>query len=628
MSWLASFRALALSSVLAAAPVLPSAPEAPPAPSAAAEADALFAKLDVRPASSASNLDVESLNALFAGKAQLSYEFATQDTPTAPTRLSGVRFELLGDAPFTLFTADEVLVWNARADALIARLNGQQLDGTVRLFDRIEMSGLAFDLTDYSNAVDDAVSAAIPAGETPNIEYEDASMTVERVIFGGMTLHPWTFEETEGEEASLAALRLVAALARSFSLESTAFLDAEISQTMSESGASGTIVSRYDRQLIEGYERGNIASMIQTGVTFSGSVPVPALDAEPDGVGTAPMQVIEMAGRSGYSAWTGLSFATLLEYAERGELPPITVRDLWSFGTYTLADTQMSLDGKPMFEIGRLDLAADRFAWFLPERISVMHEDASMDLVSMLQWAESLAPSAPEDTDGEPSLADIIGILERTGLGKLSGDGAFALTWDSDTGHALLENRSRADGLYTDETRLALRLPSYADLVPVFGFDGLTPDRSALTAVLDEKSAFIGAHYSLSDTGLLNALAALTIEVAKFSGEADPMLSNFADSTPEAVRMFASGMLMFGSGAVAQEIPQATEWIASLSQFISSGGTFAVKFAPEAELTSADFTGVGPDTGMVEAPGPAELIALLGLSVTHTPSGDTAAGAP
>jgi hypothetical protein len=627
MSWLANFRALALSSVLAAAPVLPAVPESPPRPSAEAQADEVFTRLEARPAASMSNLDVESLNAALAGSARLSYAFATQDTLTAPTRLTDFRFELLGDKPATQFTADEVLVWNANTDALIARLNGQQLDTAVRLFDRIEMSGLKFDLTDYSNAVDDAVTAAMSQGETVDIGYDEATMNAGHVMLGGMTLHPWTFEETEGEEEGVAAIRLVAALARSFSLESIVFLDAEISQAITEAGASGTIVSSYDRQLVEGYDRGNIASMIQTGVTFSGSIPVPDTRAELDAAAPVPMRSVEMTGRSGYSAWTGLNFATLLEYGERGELPPITARDLWSFGTYTLADTELSLGGKPMFEIGRIDVAADKFAWFLPERISVKHEDASLNLVEILKWAEEIEPSAPQEESGEPTVAQVIGILERTGLGKLSGDGAFSLTWDSETGSAQLASNSSSDGLYTDETRLELRLPTYAQLVPAFGIDGKTPYESALSALLDENSAFISGHYSLSDGGLLNTLAALTIEVAKFSGEDDPMLGNFANSTPEAVRMFASGIVMFGAGAVSQDLPQATAWISSLSQFINTGGTFKIAFAPETELTAADFSG-GAEAGMAESPDMAALVGLFGVSVTHMPASETGAGSP
>lgn len=628
MSWLANFRALALSSVLAIAPVLPSVPESPPQVTAGSATDALFARLEARPATSTSNLDVESLNAALAGSARLSYGFATQETLTAPMRLTDFRFELLGDRPSTLFTADEVLVWNADTEALIARLIGQQLDTTVRLFDRIEMSGLKFDLTDYTNAVDDAVTAAMLAGETMDIGYDEASMNVGHVIFGGMTLHPWTFEETEGEEEGIAAIRLISALARSFSLDSTAFLDADISQTLTESGASGIIVSSYDRQLIEGYDRGDIASMFQTGVTFSGSFPVPDVTAGLDAAALHSMRSVEMAGRSGYSAWTGLRFASLLEYGERGELPPITTRDLWSFGTHTLADTEMSLGGKPMFEIGRLDISADKFAWFLPGRISVTHEDASLNLVEIPKWAEEIEPSAPPEEGAEPTVAEIIGILERTGLGKLSGDGAFSLTWDSETGSAQLASNNTSDGRYTDETWVELRLPTYAQLVPVFGEDGKTPDQTALSALLDEQFTFIGGHYSLSDGGLLHALAALTIEVAKFSSDDDPMLGNFANITPEAVRMFASGMVMFGAGAVSQEVPQATAWITSLSQFINTGGTFKIAFEPETALNAADFTGAGAETGMAESPDFAELVDLFGLSVTHVPAAETAAGSP
>jgi hypothetical protein len=373
--------------------------------------------------------------------------------------------------------------------------------------------------------------------------------------------------------------------------------------------------------------------MIQTGVTFSGSIPVPdvtaGLDAaELDAAALPSMRSVELAGRSGYGAWTGLRFASLLEYGERGELPPITARDLWSFGTYTLADTEMSLGGKPVFEIGRLDIAADKFAWLLPERISVTHEDASLNLVEILKWAEEVAPSAALEETGEPTVAEMIGILERTGLGKLSGDGAFSLTWDSKTGGAKLATNNSSDGLYTEEGRLELRLPTYAQLVPAFGVDGKTPDESALSALFDEQFTFIGGHYSLSDGGLLNALAALTIEVAKFSGEDDPMLGNFANSTPEAVRMFASGMVMFGAGAVSQELPQANAWITSLSQFINTGGTFKIAFEPETALSAADFTGAGAETGMAESPDFAELVDLFGLSVTHTPASETGTGSP
>ena len=184
--------------MLAIAPVLPSVPEAAPQLTAGSATDALFARLEARPAVSTVKLDVESLNAALAGTAQLTYALAAQDTPTAPTRLTDFRLELLGGKPSTLFTAKEVLVWNADTDALISRLNGRQLDSKIRLFDRIEMASVKFDMTQYTNAVDEAVNAAMPTGETVDIGYDDASMNAGRVIFGGMTLHPWTFEENEG----------------------------------------------------------------------------------------------------------------------------------------------------------------------------------------------------------------------------------------------------------------------------------------------------------------------------------------------------------------------------------------------------------------------------------------------
>jgi hypothetical protein len=78
----------------------------------------------------------------------------------------------------------------------------------------------------------------------------------------------------------------------------------------------------------------------------------------------------------------------------------------------------------------------------------------------------------------------------------------------------------------------------------------------------------------------------------------------------------------------AQFLPQATGWIASLSQFINTGGTIKIELAPETELTATEFSGAGPETGMTGSPDLPELVSLLGLSVTHTPASETAAGSP
>ena len=64
----------------------------------------------------------------------------------------------------------------------------------------------------------------------------------------------------------------------------------------------------------------------------------------------------------------------------------------------------------------------------------------------------------------------------------------------------------------------------------------------------------------------------------------------------------------------------------SLSQFINTGGTFRIELAPEAELTASVFTDADARTGMAETPDITELVGLFGLSITHTPAGETGAG--
>lgn len=627
MTLVSKFRALALSSALAMAPVLPSTPEPQPVSTAAlgdvATTDQLFARAMERPAAVSTAFDGEALNALFNGAAQLSWTEAGLDPATGAYRLTGTKLELLGDEPVTLFTADEILLWNANLDAVAARLNGERLDETLRIFDRVEMAGLSFDMTDYLNAVEDVVETALPEDDVAVMDYNAAAMHVGRLALGGFTLHPWTYEKPEGdtEDDDIEAIRLLSAFGRSFSLDLMLALDTSTEQSFSEQNLTGSFTTVYDRQLMSGYDRGNIGKSIQTGTRFSGTFPIPV--GEDSFAGDSVM--VEMSGSSGYGAWTDIAFANLLAWGEKGEMPPITERDLWSFGNYSLADTEISFDGRPMLKIGRMNMSADKFAWFLPERISVSHDNAAFYLADLFK---AVAAFAPEEATkgGEPTIMDMAGILERTGFGTLAGSGSFVINWDSETGDASIDGLSDSIGLYGDETRLRLHLPSYAELIPAFGIDGRTPDEDLFEDIFTQHFALIGGHYSLTDKGALDASAKLAIELAKFSGEDDQMLANFADSTPEAVRMFASGMLMFAGGAATSDIPQATGWLAGLSQFINEGGTYTIRFAPAEPVTTATLMGLDEDVGMAPSPDPGELVDLFGLTMTHTPPED--AGTP
>jgi hypothetical protein len=637
MSWFAHARVLALSTLLAAAPVLPSVTETAPAPlTLQQQTDGSIAAALQRPKTVSAGFDVAAFNALLGEEARLAFKTAGPDAATGAYKLTDVSFDLTGDEPMTLFTADELLLWNADIAGLAARFDGKSLDKTIRLFDRIEMSGLKLDMTGYTEAVEDAVITALPDSSAAITNYEEANMDVGRIVLSGMTLHPWTFTETEGEEEGLAAIRLLSAVARSFSLDSMVILDTKLEQSFTESGASGSLIATYDSQIMEGYDRGNIAAMLNGATRFTADFPVPALeapaatDSEPgaavEAIIPGEMTSLKMDGSTGYAGWTDVEFANLLSWGERGQLPPITEKDLWSFGNYVIEDMEVSIGDQPFMSAGRLEASADSFVWFLPTRISWSHEDGVFDLGGMMKAIEPLE-GAGSNPEGEPSIAEMIGILERTGLSKLSGDGTFALTWNSETGDTLLESKSITDNLYTDETRLSMRLPSYADLVPAFGADGLTPDSELLDELLEAKFVFNSAHYSLSDAGLLDALALLVTEVARFSGEEDPMLAGFAGMAPADLRSAASGLVMFAGAGAASEVPQALDWVKSLSGFIGTGGTFSIRFEPATELTAADIAGI-EGGGMAEEPDFAALVDLFGLTITHTPPAEVAAGAP
>lgn len=615
-------RVIALSALLAAAPVLPSLPEAP-APTAApvaSDMEALFAQAMLRPATRGAVLDITPLTALMGDSTELTFTDAGADPATGAHRLTDITFALPGEEDAPLFTAREALVWNLDAGALAARMRGERLGETLRIFDRIELSGVKFELTEYSDTVTD-VMAAID-GDATTRTTEQSSMNVGSFALGGLTLHPWTYETVEGEEEGVAAIRILSAFARSFSLETMLFLDATVEQAVTDDDVSGSVAAHYPRQLVYGYDRGKIGGTIQTDVTFDGVFV--ALGKE---TGEPATQEFSMSGKSASSSWTGADFSGLLEWGEKGEMPPFSERELWSLGSYLIEDTSIALGGKPVFEIGKMEFSAEKFSWFLPEEVRISHEDVALDLGAFFDFANTIAPDTAETSAAKPSLTEIALIMDKVGLSRISGDGAFTFRWNPETGAAMLENAGTTDGLFSGVTRVEGTLPSYAALAPMFGEGGKSFDEKAIDDTLEDHLVLTSASTRLTDLGGLNKLAALTIEIAKSGAVDDPMMANFASSTPETLSMFASGLVMLGSTSMTKEFPQATLWAASLSQFITQGGTFEVSVAPDPDM----FKETGLDSSGLAAQTPGMLAELLGVAVIHTPADgapQTEAGSP
>ena len=84
---------------------------------------------------------------------------------------------------------------------------------------------------------------------------------------------------------------------------------------------------------------------------------------------------------------------------------------------------------------------------------------------------------------------------------------------------------------------------------------------------------------------------------------------------------------MFAGAGAAAELPQALDWVKSLSAFVGSGGSLSIRMAPEKDVTPADFAAIAGE-GMAEEPDMAALVDLVGLTVVHTPPAPVAAGTP
>ena len=303
MPTLPKFRALAFAAALAlsACTTQTPGPSEPLTPEAAAEA--LFAEALARPETPSAAFDAEGMKALVGDSAAITWSASGLDAASGAWRLADVRVDLTGDTPYTVLTTDEVLLWNADIGAIEDRIAGLRLGETLRVFDRIEMSGVKFDLDDYMNTVQDMTEAAPPDAASAPVAYSDSEMTVGRIVFEGLTLHPWTFQQNADGDSVVEGIRLISALARSVSLDSSVFIDSAISQKITEAGLDGHVDQTYARQILKGYNRGNIAAMITTGTTFTAAIPVPddVVTEADEGLPTT-YRTIDMSGSYGFSS--------------------------------------------------------------------------------------------------------------------------------------------------------------------------------------------------------------------------------------------------------------------------------------------------------------------------------------
>ncbi len=617
---LSAIRALALSALLtlSGSPALAQETRFAPAADLANAAQGLYVEaLRRAPAlrADAPIFDPAALTALMGDAVSITWATAEPDAATGAMRLTDIRVTLPGDTPQEFLAVEDALFWGFDTAALTARIRGDRLDDTIRLFDRIELTGVSFDTADYSNMLDTALTDLADDSSVGRTYYESSTIFVGQLVADGFTLHPWTYADTATQDEGLAAIQLLSAVARSFTLDSLLFAETVSLQDVSNDDLLGELIYEYPHYLLKGYDRGRIAGMYQSDATFSlefemeqrlfdNSLPGPFL----------------MTGANAYGAWTDVDLSPLLVWGERGEMPPITERNLWSFGRYVADGIALQIDGNDVFRAGRMEMTATDFAWFLPERISLGYQDMTIDLAGFLNFANALVPAGEQEDDlpNLPNPAEVAALLERAGLSRISGDGMLDMVWNSETGETLIENRGVTHGQFSGLMRFRASLPSYGELVPTFGEDGRTPEEDALGELMDARAAFNGAEVRLTDLGGFDTIASFIIELARAGYVDDPTLASFADQTPQGVRMFASGMILLSSGALTQELPQARPWLTSLAQFISNGGSFTVVLDPKRPVNSASFeAGTGLDDLSPDA-----LIKLLGVSVNHSPSAE------
>ncbi|MBB5517229.1 hypothetical protein [Amphiplicatus metriothermophilus] len=270
--------------------------------------------------------------------------------------------------------------------------------------------------------------------------------------------------------------------------------------------------------------------------------------------------------------WRGVDLSGWLNYALKGEKPPLSARNLVNLGEFRAKNVETFIGQRRLAKAAEATFSATESTWLIPSKVRSETKGAVYDFTAY----------APE---GEEEAAEI---LKRHGLDSVKAEGSFSWDWDGASGAAGLRNDFESDGL--------------ADFDLSVDLAGLQIDRieTALENGDDDAvaslAAFKGLHMRLADEKMLDAIYDLAALQMGGTG------ADLRQSTPAMVRL---------SGAQAAQIsPRFADYVEAVAAFLGEGGVIEVAAHPEKPVPFAQIATAG-------AAGPQAVPDLLDLKVTH-----------
>jgi hypothetical protein len=317
---------------------------------------------------------------------------------------------------------------------------------------------------------------------------------------------------------------------------------------------AGLTVYDYQELRQEAIDRGRYGRVTFRGLTSSAPFP--------DG------GVMKLSLAEGY--WDGIDISRVLPFMIKAEWPPVTREGLISYGTACATNYDLSLTGIGTLNVPQFCMQAIPFVWLIPQNFDVAFEGTFTPAPA----GEFLAPPyiAKHFTGPMPVAIQISG------------------NYDPDLGTASL-------------THYRLRLGGFGELDWMGTAGGLRLDElMTLPETYATKLSFVGAGFKIVDEGGMQKILEMASEASNPPGQ--------TQVTPDALKLQAKAGLDMAVGMLGAS-PEARALVDAIKAFIDEGGTLEIVSKPSVPLTMPDFL-------ELSAKPPAEILAALGVSATHS----------
>ncbi|GGC97671.1 hypothetical protein [Aquisalinus flavus] len=280
----------------------------------------------------------------------------------------------------------------------------------------------------------------------------------------------------------------------------------------------------------------------------------------------AEQRIVMAAGK-----WDGMNLSGVLDAAANEELPSIDEDGLVSFGKFETADMESWINGKRYSYTEYAMMEPVEFAWLIPSKIRMTSRGSVADMTALVDESET----------------EMLAILREHGFDDLPSEGEFLWTYDPDEGAAALT--------------YDVDMPGHAAIDVNYAVSGLTLQQ-VNTAITTQNPLLLaglsidGMTIRFDDEKLLDGIMAIA--------------AHETDQTPEELRASLPALIALGSSQASQMVPEVSDYAASLTTFLTEGGTLEIAMSPESPVPLMTL-------GLLSQTSPQMIPSTLALTVTH-----------